>query len=536
MRHLSALILASAAHAPPDGSGVGSGALERLGTIKPIDDAAAVADLNRTLEAHRAAILEVAGDSQRKIERIDRMLPEMQAKVDKVKAGARAEYVPGGDVGALEARYARLDGAVQLGRVVEKIELPDGSIAESPRDGLLTERYPVTREHKVLTDAYRSYALAHRVFGPDHGHPLVRKSFLAFRRAAHAMPGRTGDFLRTMMENRASLQRVIGNSAGIGAELVATPTIADIRRPTDLARSIAGLVQVVEAPGRTFKQPQVTGRAISRLRGATSNDPARYPVQTFTTAETSITVRDRVINVLLDDNFVDEAALVLPDPMGFVMDWIEQGDADSLENAFINGDTAATHQDTLSTWTVGGFYTAGDLDGSQSPLKLFLGFRARAHDDSNTTDTSGSFDADDHFAALNNMGNLAAGAVMMTGLDTFYSELLASSLFTSVDKFGPAATLLTGTLGAVGSTPIVISQFIRKEFASTGLYTGSGSTGIVVYANPAAWVHYSHAGTNGDWDVSYPEKGARYVGIKRSSILTTRCLSTEKPVAILRNL
>lgn len=536
MHRVLAALAASTCYAPADGGGSGS-ALERLGEIKPIDDKAAVTDLARTLDAHRAAILEVAGDNQRKIERIERMLPEAEEKLGRVKAGARAEWVPGGDTSAVEARYLRPDGAVQLGRVVEKVELPDGSLVDNVRDGFLTERFPVSREHKAVVDAFRSYGLAHKVFGGDTNHAIVRKSFVNLRNAALAMPGRTGDFLRSALENRTALQRVIANSSSIGAELFATPTITDIRRPTDLARTVAGLVQVVEVPARTFKQPQITGRAIARLRGSTSNDPSRYPVQTWTTAEASITVKDRAINVLLDDNFTEEAALVLPDPMGFLMDWIEQGDADSLEAAFLHGDTAANHQDTLSSWTLGGYYAAGDLDGSQSPLKFWIGFRARGHDDSNTTDTSGSFDADDHFGALNNMGNLAGGAVMITGLDTFYSELLASSLFTTVDKFGPQATLLPGnTLGAIGTTRIVISQFVRKEFASTGLYTGSGSTGVIVYVNPAAWVHYSHSGTNGDWDVTYPEKGARYVGIKRSSVLTTRCLSTEKPVAILRNL
>jgi hypothetical protein len=530
-----ARLLSSICYAPADGGG-GGGAVERLGEIRPIDDKAAVSDLARTLDAHRAAILEVAGDNARKLERIERMLPAATEALSRAKAGARAEWVPGGTDSAVTTRYGRADGSMQLGPTVERVELPDGSVVEQAREGLLTARYPVTREHQRVTDAYRSYAMAARVFG-SYSHPVVQRSFLSLRSAALAMPGEAGSFLRSAFESRAALQRIIANSAGVGAELIATPTIADLRRPTDLARSVAALVPVVEAPAKTFKQPTVTGRAIARLRGATTNDPARYPVQQFTTADTTISVKDRVINVLLDDNFVDEGALVLADPMAFVMDWIEAGDADTLEAAFLHADTAASHQDALASWTLGGYYTAGDLDGSQSPLKFWIGFRARAFDDSTTTDTSGTFDADDHFGALSNMGNLAAGAVMITGLDTFYTEILASSLFASVDKFGPQASLLPGnTIGAVGTTQIIISQFVRKEYASTGLFTNSGTTGQIVYVNPNAYVHYSHSATNGDWDVTHPEKGARYIGVKRSSVLATRCLSTEKPAAILRNL
>ena len=509
-------------------------AMERLGTIVPLGNDASLAQINDTLNAHRAAILEVGSDTQRVAERASRMIPDMEKALAKAR-DARVEWVPGGSILDTLARYRNADGSFRLGRTTREVIAPDGNKLSDVQEGLLTDPYPPSREQAELRTRYAAFALAFQFSKrnaadkPSFADPVLSKAYRAFRRAAEAMPGDLGTFFR-----EAFSRAPVGNSAGVGAELINVPTIADVRRPFDLARRVPGLIRTQMAGTSSFKPPIVTGRALPYRRGKTGSSPEVYPTSTFTSSDTTVTLVERVLNVLIDDSWTSEGGMVLDDPMGFIYQWIESGDADGLEMAFLHGDTAGTHQDTLSTWTMGGLYSAGALDGTLSPLKFWIGWRPRAFDDSATVAGGGAFGAADHFGALSAMGNHGDSAVAIMGLITLYTQILGSSDFTTYDKLGAAATLLTGEVGRIGKTPVIISEFLKAEYASTGLYTGSGSTGTIVYVNPDAYVHYD-AATDDSWDVQYPERGARYAGVKRKSLLAPTVVSGEKPCAAIIN-
>ena len=515
--------------------------VEALGELKPLHDGASMRDLATLLERHKAAIVQISGSQGERSAAIERMMAELRGQLAEVKQhDLRARWEPGGEAHDLDRRYLMPDGTVRFKRGFREVVMPDGTMEREAAEGLLGDPKPVTRAQQEMQHRYGAFALAVRMARGEPGdiwaNPFVRRAYVAFRASLASLPGRVGDFCRSMLADPEVFKRVISNTTGTGGELVAVPQISEIRRPYDLARRIPGLIQVRPISTPSIKQPQRTGRVIARRRGATSNDPARFPIATWTTAETTITVVDRVANVLLDSQWISDAATLIQDPMGEVMDWIEMGDMDTLEAAFLHGDTAGTHQDTLSSWTMGGYYAAGDLDGSTSPLKFWLGFRARAFDDSATVAGGGTFTAATHFAALDAMGNRGANAVAITGLHCLYTQLLQYTNFLTVDKFGPQATVLTGQIGNIFGRPLIISEFMTNDLANTGLYTGSGTTTSMVYVDPTAYTHWSLEGGAGDFDVTYPERGARYVGMTRRSVLSPNCLSTDKPCAVIYNL
>lgn len=524
---------------PADGT-----SFEQLGALKPVNRDDSIEQLNHTLNVHRAALLEVHGDVGRRMERIERMLPETNALLKQAKLGARMEWVPAGDTARMDARYFLGDKGVRFGQSFEEVFLPDGSVERITRHGLLTDPYPVTKEQLRVRNAYASFALAYtrvnnpRTNGQMWSDKLLRRAWMNLRAALLDLPGRTGDFCRAMFGDAELMKRVIDKTSGQGGELIRVPQISDIRRPADLARRIPGLVKMQEATARSFKQPIVTGRGLSKTRGSTSDDPATYPKRKFTTSETTITVIDREITALLDTLWTADAATLMEDPMGFVLAWLEASDIDTLELAFLHGDTAGTHQDTIASWTMGGLYTAGDLDGTNSPLKWWIGWRARAADDSATASASGTWGADDHFGTLELMGNHAGGNVMaITGLHCLYTQLLDDSNFLTVDKMGDKATLVTGEIGKIGKNPLIISEMMPNDLnSSAGLYTGSGATTAMVFVDVDAYTYYEYQDGAQDFDVTYPERGAQYVGMVRRGVLTPTCISTEKPTAYLYNL
>ena len=515
-----------------------------LGDVKPIESGTAARDLTDLLGRHRAAIRHLDAQRGEDRQQIERMIGDAQRTLTAAQQQASAQWIAAGDDTDVDRRYFNGE-ALQLGIKTERTIRPDGEAIEIKRHGLLTAPAGTSPAHEDLIRAYQALGMSYRIASrqSNHarnpwGHPLVARQWIRFTEAARQLGGRSGDYLRKIISGEIDI-RAISGSAGSGGELISQPTISAVRRPTDLARRIPGLVVSREVPSSTFKAPIVTGRALAKRRGTTANDPSRYPVSNFTSADTSISVFDRTITAILDMLWATDNGLVLGDPIGFVMDWLMQGDADSLEMAFLHGDTAGTHMDTLSTWTMGGLYTAGDLDGSDSMLKAWIGFRGRAHDDSKTTSAGGTFAAATHFAAMDLLGVRAGtgGVVAMTGLHALYTQILPLADFTTVDKFGPRATLLTGEIGAIGGVPVIVSQMLPNQFdSSSGLYTGSNASSIMVYADTSAYCHYEHAAGSDDFDVSYPERGAQYVGMVKRSVLAPEVISTETPCAVVYNL
>lgn len=525
--------------------------LERLGSTKPVEAKPGNGgDLVDLVNVQRGALLELnekvaSGERTRaeQAEQIERMSARLQEKVTDVRANAGAVWDPAGSTSELDARYfAGGDIGVRLAprKVSTLVPTADGFVpGERVVPGLLTDPHPVTQRHMRVTEAYTAYALARALGAKSRDgkyNRMIARTWENLRSALTDLGGRTGDWARVVFDDPTALQRVMNSTAGTGGELLATPTLANIVRPTDIARRIVGLVPVLETPGTTFKKPVLSGRAILRRRGATANDPARYPVTSFTTSDTTLTMVKTVINVLLDSDFPNEAGLILGDAIGYIRMLIAQGVADSKEMIYLHGDTAGTHQDAIETWTMGGRYSSGDLGGSDSPLKTMLGMRAKAFDRSATVAGGGSFTEADHFGALALMGPHAADARMAMGLVTFFTHFLANALFSTVDKAGAAATLQTGQLGQVGSTPIDLSDFLPATFASTGLHTGSGTTGTVVYHNPSQHRQYVHRAGNTEWEVTEDHKGALYIGTKEEFLFDEVCLSSEVPSACIINL
>lgn len=519
-----------------------------LGKEVRFGDDVAAAELASTINRQRSAILtlrkqidEGKSTEAERAETIARMGEDLRAVHARVKQGAGVIWQPGGDAGDVTRRYLRSDGLVQFSSTVETVPLPRGGRIQVKRPGLLTDDKPVTREHAALVNAFFRYAFAASIGARGVSGASEAAQDIWIRGvvpAMQAMPGPVGDFLRTMLSDPATFERAMNATAGTGGELISNPTIGGaLRTPRTLPRRVASRIAMQRAISKTFTVPIITGRALLRLQGAITDDPARATPQSQTTTSAAVTMKDLIANVLVQSTFFRDIQSSGMDGIMLIMAFLDQAAADTDELMLLHGDTAASHQDTLSTWTLGSYFASGQLDGSDAPTKALLGIRARAHDDSNTATAGGAFDAADHFGTLALLGNWGQGAICTVGVNGIYT-LMANSLFTTVDKFGDRATLLTGQLGQIGNTPVDISEFLPKEFDTTsGLRTGSNAGNIAVYHNPAAMTLWDmEPADGGEFDVSEPHKGARYIGRTATRQITFNVPSGEKPAAVLYNL
>jgi len=406
------------------------------------------------------------------------------------------------------------------------IKLPSGATGTIRAAGYLDDPRPINAEQVAAQRAFRALAMVHSVLGRRAG--AMGPALDATYRNFVATLAQTPTASRSMQ-----VRSILDGSAGSGGELLPIPTLANIREPMRLQRRLAGLLQVEQHTNESWKEITQTGNFLMRKRGARNDDPARYERVKFTTSDQTISTYGYTGQVLVDDNLMaspDAVVGVAERAMAF----LDRMEADTMEVQLLHSDTAATHQDTISTWTLGSYFTAGELDGSDSPVRQWIGWRATAFDDSATNSAAGALDEADWFGALNKMGNRALGSlVAATGIAVYFTQILPNAKFINRDYVGDNATLLTGQVLSIGGVPLILSEFIPADEANTGLYTGSGTYGSIVIGDTGGWRWDVVSALESDWEVSEQHRGAVYIGRKRNYRLTKATASGDKPAAVI---
>lgn len=533
------------------------GDLLQPGDLQPIDSIQDRDARNDMLARHLTYVRQLAAGDKTRAEReeeIRRMIADMEGKQRAFERTARAEWQPGGTEADVLSRYTMPDGKIAVRDWEAEVPMPDGTTAKEKRHGLLTDPYPASRAQAELQRAYASWSLASwraRKSGTRiSDDKLAAPAWRNLVKIARAYPGRIGEMFRGFFDRFHDLAKdviaqragAITGGTGYGLELIPVPTIDAIRRPYDIMRRIPGLFATLPAPSPSWKEPTITGRARAKRRGRTSDPATAFSTVRFSTSDATVSIVDVVINALVDSLFLVDGAALLGDPMGFIQDWLGAGWADSLETAILHGDTAGTHQDAIASWTLGGYYAAGDLGGSDDIISLILGLRAECMDNSSTMTSSagGSWTSVTDFTAAKGMlnGGWAQGDLFyVCGLHHLYTDLAADSGLLYQYQVGPqAASMLTGEVGVYMGARVVLSQFLKDEYASSGLYTGSGSLDTSILLNPSGWVLRELAAGEEDYQAVYAERGATYAGIVRRVQFVKRYVSGEVPGVTLYNI
>jgi hypothetical protein len=147
------------------------------------------------------------------------------------------------------------------------------------------------------------------------------------------------------------------------------------------------------------------------------------------------------------------------------------------ETGLLNGDDSVTHMDA-------------DTDAGAADLaeKGFKGYRKLS-----LANSANGGDVDFAGAAvttakldemITNMGKFGVNPrdVYFVFGSSGYNQAVTLPEVTSVEKFGPAATILTGALAAFRGKPVLISDFIREDLNAAGVQDGITEDRTVVHA------------------------------------------------------
>jgi len=386
-------------------------------------------------------------------------------------------------------------GPVHWGPHEKTVRLPDclgGATIKTTEHGLLSDPQPADEWHADLVRlaSTRNLArMAQRMSKSGRDADTPQLDYQLFRHLQRS-PSRA---------LRGAIEKAFYDTAGSGAEFIPDGFLPSVYQEFSIPRRLRALLPEVPVTGNTVIRPRLTVGARPYIKGNIStDDPRKYSASTPTTADTTITMSGLAVRTIVDDAALEDSAIAAA---AILRRELVSAIDDGFEDAMVNGDSAATHQDTIASWNIRSRWGASGLGGDADHRRYFLGWRAAAVDASESTDLSGSMSVANMAAMRGSLGERGVGnLVAIVSPEALVTDFLTLSQVLTLDAYGSGATVLTGELAQLLGVPLIMSRYVSADLATTGLYTGSGATTGVLLVDLGAWQRYAKRGATVEVD------------------------------------
>ena len=281
-----------------------------------------------------------------------------------------------------------------------------------------------------------------------------------------------------------SIKRAFGDISTAGAEWYPDVMLPVLERDFVLARRVASLFQVMPMSAKNMLLPFLTTGLRPYLKAAVAgDDPSQYTSSSLVTAQRTIDAVGFAVRFQLDEEATEDS---LVDSSGIIRQELVTAIVDGEEDALLNGDTAATHQDTIASWNIRSRWGASGLGGASDHRRAWIGLRPRATDVSNTADGSAAETTAGFITArgsLDSPHGVSGDLVCVVSPEYYLLKMIGLTEVLTVDKFGPSATVFSGQLASLLGVPLVLSEFIGPDMNASGVYDNATKTktGFLVF-------------------------------------------------------
>ena len=427
--------------------------------------------INDTLARHATllASLETAGRSMtEKQEVVDKLIPELRQTVAQLRESQTMGIIqadPTGPESELR-RFVRADGSL---RVRGEVTTDDAW-----QDGILDSRESHGWWHRDLKQ-------------------LVTLRSIVRTRSQRGVSPKVDRMLANHVRNAPPMLARIFGATGSGAEWIPSENmVPDIDRAVAVMAEgrIAGLFQVVPMSTEVLTVPFATTGGTPYVQGEPVDNPAQYTATIPGSAARQHTSKTFALRYQLDNDSTEDAII---DTYGELSTMIASDMVDGEEDAIINGDTAATHQDTgIASWNPNGRWSATTFGGAADHRKAWIGLRARAFDVSNTWDQSGSQTYDGCMDTRSRLQARSRRAAFIANEKFVYGKMMTFSQVQA--NYSTVGMVQDGRVVNLGGVPVYISFFLTADKAATGLFTGSGTYTELICADLDRFRRYIRRG------------------------------------------
>lgn len=249
--------------------------------------------------------------------------------------------------------------------------------------------------------------------------------------------------------------------SGTGDEWVPTLMSSSYVEEYELVNAVEDKFQVQKMPSNPYDLPVQSGVKKARIIG----ENALITDTTFTTGKITFTATKLGEHHILPEEMTEDSA---PDIMAAAREHVIRSQIRAVESALLNGDNDGTHIDSDTQ--------AGAADLAE---KAWKGLRRQALANSAngaTTDFSNAAVTASNLstqrARMKKFGSNVNELIWIAGPQV-YVQFQNLTNVSTVDKFGPLATVLRGELAAYQGIPIINSEHLREDLNASGVYDGT---------------------------------------------------------------
>ena len=450
-----------------------------------------------------------------KFANFDRQVEDLKLAQRKLTEAVQAKPVQmsGGD--SRLKSFLNQDGSIQLGTVTKKIQVKGQGTFETDVEGLLTTKTPANEWHKELIDLTQKRAWCRSLMTNPH----TPKTDLKIYKHIEKAPA----------EIKTAVTRAFYDNPGQGGEFIPDQFRAELYETFQVPRNLRALMPVVEMQNNTMVIPRLGRGGRPYLKGAVSSDnPANYQASTVLTESKTIAVKGFATRYVVDDGAAEDSALAL---MPILTRQIASDLEDAWEDCWINGQqSGAIAGESLATFNNRSRWGAAGLGGADDHRKAFDGLRklsiaANTH----AAGTAAGATTSELLSRIGSMGELGVGSLyIVCSPEAMVKHLLSNSDLLTIDKFGPQASILTGSVASIFGHPVLMSRFVSNEYNASGVYDNitKTKTGILFY-NAASFAQYQKRGVTVETDKNIGSGSIEIVSTMRNVVASADAAGTK---------
>lgn len=273
---------------------------------------------------------------------------------------------------------------------------------------------------------------------------------------------------RTFVSESELSKAMSSVGAATGLEWVPTDFSNQLIEFVELEKKVSKIFRHINMPTDPFKIPGKKSFSTAKL--VTSENTAA--------TSTNVGTRNVTLNAVKLMVQVDVSMELEEDSVVEVLPIIREDIGSSLvrgeEDALLNGDDSGTHFDS-------------DTTDAEDTAKAYKGLRKHAVEQSYTT-TLTTFDFDTIVGMKKNMGKYGVDPSKLVWIASVlsWSKLLTlrdskdNNVLITMDKIGPKATVITGQVGSLLGSPLIISDQQREDLNPVGVFDPTSASNTVL--------------------------------------------------------